>query len=510
MQTAIVPKVDMRLRDLIFSIDVLDIDGPVKREINGLAYDAGRVQPGDVYFALQRGSMDGHEQIEMAIQRGAIAVVCRHKGSMRQGATKIEVLDTRLALAQAASAFYGTPADRIKVIGISGVPGQWHMAFLLKQLLESSGVRTGLIGSVRHEIGRRILPAGDIWAEPSDVQQMLAAMHQHGCAACVIEIPAGQLTEDKFVGIPMDVFIHAGGFDANLARWINAASGEKSVCSVINIDEGPAVIAQSGRIEVQLTYGLTDKAELRATDLHLTSAGSSFMLEMPGHAFRCDAPLVGRHNIYHLLGAAGAALSLDFTGSALRVALGQITIPPGNMERVAAGEDVFVDEARTVESLRQVLASAHELPHQRILALFGCPHSIPGKTRYAMGELLGEIADHVVLTADNPGREPVEQICSAIAQGIDRSPSTTYHLQADRTEAIHDLVRMRREGDIVLILGKGARTYQECSSTIVPFDDCEVARAALELYPPSEVNRLQPLAEEKSARQSTQVFLPAA
>ena len=500
----------MRLRDLIFSIDVLDIDGPVKREVTGLAYDARRVQPGDVYFALQRGATDGHGQVELAIQRGAVAVVCRQKGSMRQGATKIEVIDTRLALAQAAAAFYGSPADRIKVIGISGVAGQSHMAFLLKQLLDNSGIKTGLIGSVRHEIGHRILPAGELWAEPSDVQQMLAAMHQHGCAACVIEIPPGQLTQDKFVGIPMDVFVHAGGFDPNLARWINAASGEKSVCSVINIDQGQAAPAQPNRIEVQLSYGLTEKAELRAADLHLTAGGSSFMLEMPGYSFRCEAPLIGRHNIYHLLGAAGAALSLDFTGSALRVALGQVTPPPGDMERVFATEDIFVDEARTVDSLRQVLSSARELPHGRILALFGCAHSVPGRTRYAMGELLGQFAHHIILTADNPGREPVEQICSAIAQGIDLSPSTSYRLQPDRREAIHDLVRMRQEGDILLILGKGERASQEFASTIVPFDDREVARAALELFPQAAESGRDVPRHENIARRSSNVLFPAA
>src|SRR4051812_26389188 len=159
----------MTIRELIKNVDLLDIDGPINGSVTGITYDARRVSTGNVYFALQRGNDDGHEQIELAIERGASAIVCRRNGSIWQGATKIDVVDTRKALAQAAGAFYHSPADHLQVIGVSGASGQWNIAFLLKQLLQQAGVSTGLISTVRHEIGERQLPSTRLFPEASDL-----------------------------------------------------------------------------------------------------------------------------------------------------------------------------------------------------------------------------------------------------------------------------------------------------------------------------------------------------
>jgi len=473
----------MTIRELIKNVDLLDIDGPINGPVTGITYDARRVSTGNVYFALQRGNDDGHQQIELAIERGASAIVCRRNGSIRQGATKIDVVDTRKALAQAAGAFYDSPADHLQVIGVSGASGQWNIAFLLKQLLQQAGVSTGLISTVRHEIGERQLPSTRLFPEASDLHALLGQMVEAGCGACVIEIPADELTDDKFIGLPFDVFVFAGPVKhhSQVLQWLGQNSGAKSVCSVINIDE------QFGRdltncpgLDIRLTYGIDEVAEVHARNLQFLNTETRFVLDFPSHSFPCRVPLVGRHNVRHLLAAVAAAVCLDISPDKIRRGIRHLKTPPGNLELISESSTVYVDEARNPQTLELILSSLVEICSGRLLLVIGCEERTDHQVRFTMGQIAAQYATHIVLTSDNPGREPVEQICSRLAQGIEAARRGAYHFQPDRTLAIREVVTMAHPGDLVLIAGKGERTYQEFASTIVPFDDREQARECLE------------------------------
>ncbi len=482
----------MTIREIIKNVDVLDIDGPLNATVSGITHDARRVAPGNMYFALERGGEDGHEQIELAIERGAGAVICRRNGSIRQGATKIDVADTRRALGQAACAFYKFPADELQVIGVSGAPGQWNTAFLLKQLLDQVGLSTGLISTVRHEIGERQLPPGRLFPEACEIQSMLRQMVQAGCGACVIEIPPAELADDKFIGLSFDVFAFAGRTNKKVLNWLGKNSRKKTLCSVINIDEQTGrELADSPEVDVRLTFGLDEVAEVHARNLQLAATSTRFILDLPGHSFPCRVPMIGRHNVRHFLGSLAAAVCLDICPEKMREIIRHIKTPPGNLELMSQSPAVFVDEAHTPQSLELVLSSLKEICTGRLLLVIGCEERSDHRMRFAMGQAAAQYATHVVLTSDNPGREPVEQICSAIAQGIESVGRSAYHFQPDRTLAIREVVTMAHPGDIVLIAGKGERAYQEFASTIVPFDDREQARECLEhlavALPPSKV-----------------------
>jgi UDP-N-acetylmuramoyl-L-alanyl-D-glutamate--2,6-diaminopimelate ligase len=474
----------MTIREILKNVDLLDIDGPINIKVTGIAYDARRVTAGNLFFAMERGMEDGHTQIELAIERGAVGVVCRRNGSIRQGATKIDVADTRKALAQAAFKFYGGAAGELQIVGVTGASGQWNIAFLLKEILEKAGVATGLISTVRHEIGERQLPASRLFPQPSEVQGMLRQMVDAGCGACVIEIPAEELEESKFIGMPFDVFVFAGAAakrQENVLKWLGAHSGQKSVCSVINIDEHSGrELCNDAQLDVRLTYGTDEEAEVHARNLQLSSNDTRFVLEIPGHTFPCRVPLVGRHNVRHLLAAVASGICLDISPEKLRAVLKQIKNPPGNLEVISRTPAVYVDEARTPETLELVLNSLSETGSGRLLLVMGCDERSDHQKRFAMGGVAARCATHIVLTSDNPGREPVEQICSAMAEGIEAAGRGAYHFQPDRALAIREVVTMAQEGDIVLIAGKGERAYQEFASTIVPFDDREHARECLE------------------------------
>jgi UDP-N-acetylmuramoyl-L-alanyl-D-glutamate--2,6-diaminopimelate ligase len=473
----------MLLRQIIKSLEVLDIDGSIQREVTGLAYDALRVRPGDIFFALKRGVADGHQQIELAVERGAAAIVCRKNGSIRQGATKIDVAETRVALAQASAEFYRRPGEDLQLIGVTGSSSQWNIAFLLKQLLECSGLPTGLISTVRHEIGARQLPAGRNFPEPCDLQDMLAQMVGQGIGACIIEIPSQALTEDKFVGTPFDVFVFDGPIPntGSVLRWIEKHNRDKSVCSVINIDNfSDCDAVPCSEMEVRLSFGIDRVADVRASNLKFTPASTRFALDLPGFSFPCEAPLVGRHNIYHLLASVGAALCLDLSPRKICSVFPRLKTPPGSLELISKQPLVYVDEARVPENLEKVLASLEELSPERIILVLGASERSPFQERVALGQVAGRFASHVILTSDNPGREPVEQICSAIARGIDPSRGSSYHFQPDRALAIREAVTMARSGDLVLIAGKGERAHQELACAIIPFDDREHARECAE------------------------------
>ncbi|HVK59855.1 MAG TPA: Mur ligase domain-containing protein, partial [Candidatus Kapabacteria bacterium] len=198
----------MQLRELIAELNLIEVHGSTSMEIAGISYDARRVLPGDLYVALQRGTHDGHAEIELALERGAVAVVCRRLGNLRQRLTRIEVADTRVALAEVARVFYGNAGTKLHVIGISGGADAWKTAHLTKQLLQAGGVKTGLISSLRHEVGERSLPSAH-FSEPSDIQRLFAGMVRSGCTACVLELPA--ISPANLKGIPLNVLLYQGG-----------------------------------------------------------------------------------------------------------------------------------------------------------------------------------------------------------------------------------------------------------------------------------------------------------
>lgn len=470
----------MQLRELISEINLLEVQGPTAIDIAGIAYDARRVIPGDVYVALQREYADGHADIELAISKGAVAVVCRRTGGARLRATKIAVADTRLALAEISAAFYQHPGKKLHVIGITGGAGAWKAAHLTKQLLQGAGVKTGLISSLRHEIGERTLPS-EHFAESSDIQRLFAGMVRSGCTACVLELPA--VSPSALKGIPVNVLLYQGG-DQNLrslSLFLETREGTP-ICGIVNVDEESGrAMAQSNIFKMQLAYGFSDQAEVSASELACAPDTSRFILNLAGHTAACELPLVGKKNVRHLLGAAAATLSTLSPRQILR-ALSSLRSAPSSLEPVANehGLSIYIDEARTAESLGSVLAELRQLSPARILLGLGSPERTSGKDRYELGRVAAQSAAHVILTSDNPGLEDQSAICAAIAQGIESAGRARYHLQPDRAQAIRELIAMAEPGDMVLIAGKGERTHQIIGNTAAPFNDREIAAEYLQ------------------------------
>src|SRR5438477_12333394 len=487
----------MQLKQLINQITPLRVEGPLDRDVAGISYDSRRVTPGMVFVAIPGQKTDGHDFISTAIDRGATAIICEQNGFVSRRATKIKVADAREALAGAAAAYYQHPSRKLRVIGITGTNGKTTVAFMVKQILEEAGVNCGLIGTVRYEIGGRVIPAQRTTPEAPEIQQMMAQMLRADCQACVMEVSSHALEQKRVSTVEFDVGIFTNltqdhlDYHGNMENYFAAktrlfaalSEGRKKSGAVINIDDAfGARLSKETHIELQMTYGLSRAAKIRATQIRLGRDTTEMAVETPHGQFECRLPLIGRHNIYNALAAAGAGLALKVGVHPVQAALNSMKPVPGRLECIALGQPfgVFVDYAHTDDALRNVLITLREITSGRLLLAFGCGGDRDAGKRPKMGKVAAELADSTIITSDNPRRETPEKIAASIDEGFRKVRSDGHRVELDRKRAIDGILRMARAGDTVLIAGKGHETYQEFEDTVVPFDDRVYARETLE------------------------------
>src|SRR5438477_10366807 len=274
----------MQLKQLVDEIAPIRVEGPLDRDVAGISYDSRRVTPGMVFVAIPGQKTDGHEFISTAIERGATAVICEKNGLVSQRATKIKVADAREALARAAAAYYQHPSKKLRVIGVTGTNGKTTVAFMVKQIMEAAGVNCGLIGTVRYEIGERVIPAQRTTPEALEIQQMMAQMLRADCQACVMEVSSHALEQKRvccvefdaavFTNLTQDHLDYHGTMENYFASkkklFAALGRGPKRGGAVINLDDAfGARLAKETSVEPQFTYGLTEVAKLRATQIRL-------------------------------------------------------------------------------------------------------------------------------------------------------------------------------------------------------------------------------------------------
>ena len=491
----------MQLKQLLRNLAATSVEGSVDREISGITYDSRRVAPGMIFVAIPGQNTDGHEFISTAIDRGASAVICERARVLPSRATRICVPDAREALARTASSYYEHPSARLKVIGVTGTNGKTTVAFMIKAILEAAGISTGLMSTVRYEIGDRVLPAQRTTPESLEVQQMMAQMIKAGCQACVMEVSSHALEQKRVLGVEFDVGLFTNltrdhldyhgtmenYFTAKKKLFTDLRRGPKKSAAVINVDDtyGERLTNEVTGLEVQFTYGLNERARLRATKIELHATGSRFVVESldaPQRKFAVRLPLIGRHNIYNALAAIGAGLSLQIDVVKIQAALNALAPVPGRLEAVACGQPfgVFVDYAHTDDALKNVLTTLREITRGRVLLTFGCGGGRDAGKRARMGAVAAELADFTLITSDNPRTEAPASIAAQIEAGCRSVRADACALELDRRQAIGKILGLAQAGDTVLIAGKGHETYQEFEDTVIPFDDRLHAQEALE------------------------------
>lgn len=487
----------MQLKQLIAKTRTLAVEGSIDSEVTGICYDSRRVTPGMLFVAIPGQRTDGHQFIQNAIERGALAIVYEQNGFLPHRAAKIKVEDARQALAQLSAAFYRRPSQQLKMIGVTGTNGKTTVAFMIKHILESAGHKTGLLGTIRYEIGERMIPAQRTTPEALEIQQMLAQMVRANCEACVMEVSSHALEQKRVWGIEYDVVIFTNltqdhlDYHGSMEAYYEAKKKlftqwfpqDKSKTAVINIDDAFGQrLATEADVRVKVDYSLGGEAQIRAGQIQLAGEGTRMQVQVAGASFPCQLPLIGRHNVYNALAAVGAAHALRVSAPDIQSALAGMPAVPGRLERIRGRQpfNVVVDYAHTDDALRNVLTTLREITRGRLLLAFGCGGNRDAGKRPRMGEAAARLADYSLITSDNPRKESAAAIAAAIEAGYRSVRGEACRIELDRRRAIDEIIRMAQPGDTVLIAGKGHETYQEFEDTIVPFDDRIYALETLE------------------------------
>jgi UDP-N-acetylmuramoyl-L-alanyl-D-glutamate--2,6-diaminopimelate ligase len=501
----------MTLGDLVAAARTLAPDaralveraGRQAQPVTGVAHDSRAVSPGTVFVAIRGQRADGAEFAAQAIARGAAAVVAETPASATIAVPWLRTSDARLALAELASVFYGQPSHELTVVGVTGTNGKTTTTYLLASVFGAAGLPCGRLGTVTFRTG----PAGEderdashTTPESSELQRLLREMKDRGCAACAMEVSSHALVLQRvaylrfagaiFTNLTRDHLDFHGDmqhyFEAKRRLFEMLPAGAPAI---VNVDDPRG--ADLGRsLPRVLTYGISRPADIRATSIHSSFEGLAFEVETPRGPISVRSPLVGRPNVYNILGVVGAAIALDLPSPAIEVGIAQLDRVPGRFQVVSDDADdvgVVVDYAHTDDALKNLLETARPLTRGRLITVFGCGGDRDRSKRPLMGAVAARLSDLVVLTSDNPRSEDPGRIIEEIKLGIvppadpsaPKRPATPLVIHVDRRVAIEQAIRNAKAGDLVLVAGKGHEKYQVIGSRTLPFDDVEVARTAL-------------------------------
>jgi len=476
----------MTLSDLLEGISHRLLQGSKDVQISRIVYDSRQVTPHSLFIALTGNRVDGHQYIADAFNRGASAVIVEHSVELLGPHTIIEVEDTRMALAEFASRFYGYPADDLKLIGITGTNGKTSVSFLVRHLLQQAGHRCGLIGTVEYDLGNRIIPAMRTTPESPEIHEYLAAMVKEGCIYGVMEVSSHALLQHRVHGLKFDTVAFTNltqdhlDYHGSMGNYFNAkrrlfelhAKGGK----IVNGDDQFG--DQLAQEYASTTVGERESAQLRIEVVELDQSGSRFRIDDT----QFQMPLIGRHNVENAAMAIAivqqvAGISLDQSAEGLIKA----RPVPGRLEAIEENQPfgVYVDYAHTDDALSNVLEALREITPGKLQVVFGCGGNRDSGKRNKMGKVASELADVVTITTDNPRREDPAIIAQQIAEGCSSVRQEGWRIELDRARAIDEVLRSARSGDTVLVAGKGHETYQEVNDSVIPFDDSEQIRAIL-------------------------------
>src|SRR6266496_953548 len=489
----------MQLKTLAAALPTRQVIGTIERALASIAYASRRVQRNALFVAFRGEKADGHEFIGSAIEKGA-SVIVTEREEQHPRVTCLVVEDTRAALADLSANFYGHPAWKLKLAAVTGTNGKTTTTFLIKHICEKAGLRCGLIGTVRYEIGERILPAIRTTPESLDLQELLAQIVNAGCRAAAMEVSSHALAQDRTRGLEWNVAVFTNltqdhldfhgtmesYFDskAKLFARLGQQQKKRKPVAIVNIDDryGEQLLDKIDKRVAVITYGMGTRADFRASNYRVEFSGTSYQLDAHGKSYLVRVPLIGGFNVANSVAALTAANALGISLRDAVLSLGKSPQVPGRLELVPAKRQfqVFVDYAHTPDALRNVLKTLRELEPHRLIAVFGCGGNRDRQKRPLMAEIVDRHADYAIITSDNPRKENPDTIVTEIEKGF---RSTHYEKVVDRTQAINRAIKLARPHDIVLIAGKGHENYQEFADHTVPFDDIQVARRAIEDHP---------------------------
>ncbi|MFH1729618.1 MAG: UDP-N-acetylmuramoyl-L-alanyl-D-glutamate--2,6-diaminopimelate ligase [Pseudomonadota bacterium] len=465
-------------------------------KINRIQYDPELIKPGDIFVAIniytnqKKVDIDnGHDFIQVAINNGASSVIVSKEIVLPKNICKITVSDTRLALAIISSCFYEYPSSSIKLIGVTGTNGKTTTSHIVEAIFNEK-TKIGLLGTLYYKMGEKTFPSINTTPEPSDLHPILKKMSDEDFEYCVLETSSHGIDFHRVHGCKFDVAIftnltkdhldyHKTMYNYKSAKLKLFKTLDKNSHAIVNLDDPEAADFINKTKAKVITYGLTSNATVYAKNIELNINSSKFTLCVDNGNIDIVSKLIGKYNVYNCLAAVACALSQGIDLEIIKRGLESSIRVSGRFELVDRGQDfsVAVDYAHTPDSMANVLKLAASLNPKRIITLFGCGGDRDKSKRPIMGDIAAMHSDIVVLTSDNPRSENPIEITEDILTGmIDHKPIVIL----DRKKAIEKIISFAKEGDLVLILGKGHETYQILKDETIEFNDRLVVEEAIE------------------------------
>ena len=470
--------------------------GDFSAQITGVAYDSRLVQAGDVFVAVVGFHADGHDFAKDAVDGGAAALVVERKiEGVSSEVPQFVASSCREALSRIGDAFYGHPSGELALIGVTGTNGKTTTAFLIDAILRASGRRTGLMGTIHYRVGDEVFEEPRTTSEGPDLQRYLRRMADAGASHAVMEVSSHGLALDRlfgcdfqaavFTNLTQDHLDFHGDMESYFQAKLKLFKEFSPANSIVNVDDAYGRrIAEEARGRVW-TYAAGSGADLGVEDISSSSSGMRFQMLTPAGRVRVETALIGRHNLSNILAASAACLSQGLTPEEVAAGVASLENIPGRFEKVDMGQPflVVVDYAHTEDALARVLEFARPVTEGRILTLMGCGGDRDRNKRPLMAAAALRGSDYVVMTSDNPRTEDPASILREVESGAALAPASGGRWRSilDRREAIRAIIAEAREGDAVVIAGKGHETYQILGIERTPFDDREEARTALRL-----------------------------
>lgn len=473
-------------------------------DVTSVVHDSRAAGPGSVFVAVRGQRRDGAEFAQQAITRGAVAVVAETPRPPAVTVPWITTPDARLALADLAAILYRRPSEQLAVVGVTGTNGKTTFTYLMASVFDAAEMPCGRMGTVTIRLGARAndeQDASHTTPEASDVQRFLAEMLQRGCLACAMEVSSHALALHRvesvrfaagvFTNLTRDHLDFHGDmqqyFDAKRRLFEMLPAGAPAI---VNVDDPRGQELARTQPNV-VTYGIDRPADVRPGPVQSSLDGVTFEASTPRGPVAVRSRLVGRPNIYNILAVVATAVALKLPTPAIEQGLARLECVPGRFQVVSEPADdvrVVVDYAHTDDALKNLLETARSLTRGGVVTVFGCGGDRDRTKRPLMGAVAARLSDLVVLTSDNPRSEDPERIIEEITRGLAPTvdptapprPATPFVAIVERRAAIDEAVRTAKTGDLVLIAGKGHEKYQVIGARTLPFDDVEVARAALQ------------------------------
>ncbi|OHB40268.1 MAG: UDP-N-acetylmuramoyl-L-alanyl-D-glutamate--2,6-diaminopimelate ligase [Planctomycetes bacterium RIFCSPLOWO2_12_FULL_39_13] len=482
----------MKLNELCSSLKEHKSSDFLEKEIHGITHDSRKVKDGYVFVAIKGHKLDGHNFVTAALDKGASAIVVEKKIEVTPRVPQIVVTNTRQALASISSRFYGEPSSKMIVVGITGTNGKTTTSYLTKSIIEASGYKTGLIGTIQYQIGKRVIPAQETTPESVEIQSYLSEMLKSNIKYAVIEASSHALSQHRLDGVSFSSAIftnlsmehldyHENIRDYRTEKLKLVKNLSQEAFSILNADHNTSKhFAECTKSKV-IWYGMKrSRADVTAEIIDMSTNSTRILLNSPWGKKIINLKLIGKHNIYNALAAAANGLALGFTIDAIKTGIETLSTVPGRLETLNFGQDfeVYVDFAHTHQALQVILSTLRAITKGRIILVFGCGGDRDRKKRPKMGHIAEKYSDVFWITSDNPRSEDPNNIIYEIQKGV--SKEAYFRVQPDRKIAIEEALLEAQKGDVVIIAGKGHEQYQILKNTIIPFDDREVVRQALQ------------------------------